>query len=378
MYTGFLFYLVFLESYSQSFKNTSSKRNLFITPFVFSLILSGNFDKKSDMTSSSQKTRLRDEYLSRVNRVLDYIETHVDQPLSLNELASVARFSPFHFHRIFRSLVGESLNQFILRVRLEKAVTLLANTPSRTITEISLDCGFSGSASFARAFKEWFGLSATLWRKNNEKSKNCKLNRKKCKTKSKEGKAFEPLRLYDGGINKISTPSDRRKKQMNHVKAVKVEVKELPEMPVAYVRHIGPYKGDERLFKSLFGKLFKWAGPRGLIHSGALVLCVYHDDPAVTDEQKLRVSVCITVPADTKVEGGIGKMVLPAGKYAMGRFELSSEEYGGAWDFMCGQWLPESGYQPDDKLCFEICRNDPEEHPQKKHIVDICIPVKPL
>ncbi len=330
------------------------------------------------MNLSAQKTPLRDEYLSRVNRVLDYIEKHVDQPLSLNELASVARFSPFHFHRIFKSFVGESLNHFILRVRLEKAVIQLQNNQKKTITEIGFDCGFSGSASFARAFKEWFGISASQWRKNFEESKNCKINRKNCKTQSKDWKAIRVPGLYDGGVKKISTPSDRRKKQMNHVKAVNVEVKELPEMPVAYVRHIGPYKGNPQLFKTLFGKLFKWAGPRGLIHSGALVLCVYHDDPDVTEEQKLRVSVCITVPADTRVEGGIGKMVLASGKYAMGRFEITPEQYGEAWDYMCGQWLPESGYQPDDKLCFEICWNDPEEHPQKKHIVDICIPVRPL
>lgn len=330
------------------------------------------------MNQFSQKAQLREEYLSRVNHVLDYIEEHVGQPLSLNELALVARFSPFHFHRIFKSLVGESLNHFILRVRLEKAVTQLENNQKKTITEIGLDCGFSGSASFARAFKEWFGLSASQWRKDFEESKNCKFNSNKGKAQSKDRKAIPLHDLYDGGVNKIKTSSDRRKQIMKTVKAVRVEVKELPEMPVAYVRHIGPYKGNINLFNDLFGRLCKWAGPRGLIHPKADFICVYHDDPSITEEEKLRVSVCLTVPAETKVEGGIGKMTLAAGKYALGRFEISVHEYEEAWNFMCGEWLPSSGYQPDDKLSFEICRNDPEEHPQKKHIVDICIPVKPL
>ena len=85
---------------------------------------------------------------------------------------------------------------------------------------------------------------------------------------------------------------------------IKVEVKEMPKLHVAYVRHIGPYKGDSELFERLFGNLMKWAGPRGLLRfPETKVLAVYHDDPKITDEDKLRTSACITIPGDTPVEG---------------------------------------------------------------------------
>ncbi len=169
-------------------------------------------------------------------------------------------------------------------------------------------------------------------------------------------------------------------KDLNNVKIdAQVEVKDLPELDVAYVRHIGPYKGDNQLFDDLFTKLMTWAGPRGLLSSpDTKVLSVYHDNPEITDEDKLRVSACISVPADTAVDGEIGKMKIPGGKFAVAGFELNPDEFEQAWTMVFGGWLPESGYQPDDRLSYEICHNDPKEHPENKHIVDICVPVKPL
>ena len=166
---------------------------------------------------------------------------------------------------------------------------------------------------------------------------------------------------------------------MKSIKDAQIEVKEMPEFNVAYVRHIGPYKGDTELFGSLFEKLFKWAGPRGLLGSPDMkVLCVYHDDPEITDDDRLRTSVCVTVPEDTKVDGEVGKMKIAGGKFAVAHFEINTDEFEEAWNLVCGQWLPESGYQPDDRLCYELCLNNPEEHPEGKHIVDICVPVRPL
>lgn len=107
---------------------------------------------------------LREEYIARINRVIDYIETNIDQDLSLEDLASVAHFSPFHFHRVFGAMMGETLNHFIQRIRIEKAAVKLINQPKKSITEIALDCGFSGSATFARVFKATFGMSASQWR----------------------------------------------------------------------------------------------------------------------------------------------------------------------------------------------------------------------
>lgn len=159
---------------------------------------------------------------------------------------------------------------------------------------------------------------------------------------------------------------------------VRIEVKEIPEFQVVYVRHIGPYAGDSALFGRLFGRLFSWAGPRGLVGPQTMALSIYHDDPEITDETKLRVDVAIRVPEGTAGEGEIGTKTIPGGTYAVGHFEILPSQYGEAWDVVMGQWLPESGYQAADAPCFEVYLNEPEQHPEGKHIVDIYEPVKPL
>ena len=313
---------------------------------------------------------MNEEYVARINRVIDYIELNLDQELSLAKLAEVSCFSPFHFHRIFKGMMGETLNQFITRLRLEKAASQLLSNPKKSITEIALDTGFSSSATFARSFKQYFGQSAGAWRKEAELSQS--------KNGKTVGKICEDI-LRSSRYVHSETRNLNWRIEMKADQILNIEVKDLPEMTVAYVRHVGPYKGDQTLFESLFNTLMTWAGPRGLMGPDAKVMAVYHDDPKVTEEDQLRVSACITVPSDTVVEGEIGKMTLAAGKYAVGGFELEgSHEYERAWDMLCGQWLPQSGFQPDDGLCFELYHNDPNTHPKGHHIVDICIPVTPL
>lgn len=322
---------------------------------------------------------LRENYVARINRVIDYIQSHISEDLSLAELGDIAHFSPFHFHRIFSAMVGETLNSFIQRLRIERAASMLIQNPKKSITEIALECGFSGSPVFARAFRETFKMSASQWRAGGgylRNSKNCKTDSKESKTVSNIQQDFDVHPYYIENMNKqiwrIEMKTDKNL-------TVNVEVKDVPEMHIAYIRHIGPYAGDMALFKKLFDKLCAWAGPRGLLRfPETKFIAIYHDNPDVTDEARLRTDVCITVPADTKAEGEIGKAIIPAGKYAIAHFEINVEQYGDAWSALYGGWLPESGYQPDDRPCFELYLNDPKTHPQGKHIVDIYAPVKPL
>ncbi len=322
-------------------------------------------------------SKQREEYIARINRVVDHVETHLGAPLSLEQLAGVANFSPFHFHRIFRAMTGETLNAFIRRVRVERAAQQLVYQPGKPITEIALDCGFSGSAPFARAFREAFRMSATEWRRHslNKSGETASTDRKIRQTMGNYGKAWKVQVQYLASVfgNQKWTIMIK-----NEIKA-QVTVEEFPDLHVAYIRHVGPYQGDEQLFAGLFERLMRWAGPRGLIRfPETLMLSAYHNDPNVTEENKLMVSVCLTVPGNTEVEGEIGKMTIPGGNYAVARFELASDEYEAAWDAVFGGWLPESGYQPADGLSLEIYRNDPGQHPEGKHLVDICVPVKPL
>jgi len=329
------------------------------------------------MANDIRQNMQRDEYLARINRVIDYIEKNLDGDLSLQKLASVANFSRFHFHRIFKSMVNETLNRFIQRVRVEKAASQLISNPRKSITEIALDTGFSGSASFARAFREIFQMNASTYRSS---AKNTQSNIRETDSKIRKpiGKNREDALEFSFYID-AQTHYPTWRIQMNAQPEMKVEVKEMPEFTVAYVRHIGPYKGDSALFESMFNKIMTWAGPRGLLQiPETKVLSVYHDDPKVTDENKLRTSACISIPDDTPVDCEIGKMTLPGGQFAVARFELKDDEYEAAWDALMGGWLPDSGYQPDDRLCYELCHTSPKDNPEGRSKVDICIPVKPL
>lgn len=304
------------------------------------------------------------EYIARINKAFDYIEANFEKPLSLDELAGVANFSRFHFNRIFHGIVGETPFRFIQRIRLERAATLLVYNPNESISNIAMKCGFTDISIFSRNFKNQFGMSASQYRRRKkEKSNINQLNGKKDQPSDRASMYFCQ-----------STNSIKWRSNMELLKSV--EVKDLPKMNLAYVRHIGPYKGNEKLFEGLWNRLFSWAGPRGLIGGPDFrSLVIYHDDPNITGEDKLRMSVCITVPHGTKTDGEIGRMELGAAKYVIARFNVDATQFQEAWNWLYGQWFPESGYQPDDKPCFEMY---PEEPKEGRFTVDICVPVKPL
>lgn len=321
------------------------------------------------------KNTQRKEYISRINNVIDYIENNISSKFSLEELASVANFSKFHFHRIFASIVGETLNSYILRIRLEKAASILVQNPNTPVTDVWLDYGFSSSSVFARSFKDKFGLSASEWRKE-KLTEFSNISQ----PHSNPSEVSEKLSEYFGDVLLTKNGDAKMKETLEIISPTKVEVKSIEEFTVAYIRYIGSYKGNSDLFANLFTKLFNWAGPRNLIQfPETKVISIYHDNPEITDEDKLRTSICLSVPEETKVNGEVGKMKVAGTDYAIVSFELGGpEDYQKAWNYVFSEWLPTSGFQPDNYPSFELYLNNPEEHPEKIHIVDIYVPVKPI
>ena len=322
---------------------------------------------------------MTNEYISRVNRVLDYIEGNISKDFSLDELAGVAAFSKYHFHRVFYSVTGETLFQFIQRVRIERAAYQLLNYGETPVTEIALDNGFSGSASFARAFKAAYGVSATEWRRcrgclpGSSAAPETGVESNTGKRDGNSGKAPVPEQSY---TSRNTTITRRTYMSEKSIENKHVEVKMFPETTVAYVRYVGPYAGDEQLFAGLYEKLFTWAGARDLIDGDPQTLIIYHDNPEITEDDKLRLSVCLAVPEETEVSGEIGKLTIPEGKYVFANFDVDASQFGEAWNWVYGQWLPASGYEPDDRPCFELYCSEKEQGGGKFN-VHICVPVRP-
>ncbi|EJP99527.1 AraC family transcriptional regulator [Bacillus cereus] len=295
-----------------------------------------------------ESSQSRNEYLRRVYKVQDYIESHINDSLSIEDLANVAGFSKFHFHRIFKGMMDEPLSRYVNRLKLERATHLLTYRTDMTITDIGYYFGFTDSAVFSRTFKSYYGVSPSHYRNNN--SKNCK---------------------------DVSEDS-----QYNECKKVRgeVEIVTADKVNVAYIRHVGTYKDLAIDFPKMIEKLFHYASEQNYhAFEDTKVLTIYHDHHEFTEDYHLRTSLCITI-LDEVVEGNsdIGLMTIPSGKYAVGHFEIFQEEYKGAWDFLYGEWLPNSGYKPRDSYPFEMYKNDPRQHPENKHIVDIYVPIEPF
>ncbi|MCD4834405.1 MAG: AraC family transcriptional regulator [Bacteroidales bacterium] len=307
------------------------------------------------------KNKYQKEYIFRINKVVDYIDANIDKSLSLDILADVANFSPFHFHRIFTAFTGETLNNFVKRLRVEKAAGLLLNEPETPISEIAYYCGYNSASVFCRVFKDHFKISASSYRE------------RMLKELSKIGQTESKIDKLNGSSNDYIRIVELNEKWRKLMKT-NIEVKEMSALDLIYCRHIGQY---DKIGKA-YEKLFKWAGPRGLLNfPETKTVTVYHDDPKVTDIEKVRQSACITVDKNVKPEGEFGKLNVPAGKYAVGHFEIDVTEFEQAWNAMC-IWVSESGYQPADENPYELYYEDPEHHPENKFVLDICIPVKPL
>ncbi len=298
-------------------------------------------------------------YVNRINKVVEYIDKNLDAELSLKDLSEIACFSQFHFHRIFSALMGETPNNYIKRRRIEKIAGHLFNMRKQdSLTGLAMQYGFKSIHSFSRAFRKFYGISASEFIKKGQNG-----YRKIGSTQSKNGTGKVSFEKYFYTMDNLKTWLQMK---------TEVEVKEMPELKLAQVRHQGPYKD----IGEAFDKLMKWAGPRGLLNFPKTKMAgIYYDNPRVTDESKMHSSACITIEDDIEVSGEISKISIPNGKFAVGRFEILPDEFEKAWNSM-SLWIPENNFEIRDGHSHEIYHNDARQHPQGKFIVDICIPVK--
>jgi AraC family transcriptional regulator len=150
----------------------------------------------------------------------------------------------------------------------------------------------------------------------------------------------------------------------------------MPDLHVAYIRSRGPYHHET--LASVFKQLLQWANPRRLIENGSMVLSVFWSNPGITPDDKLIHDACITVPESIKADRWVDVRVVPGGKFAIHHCEIDAGPSEEAWMSLVLNWLVSSDYQPDDRPLYQIYYNDPDTHPLKYQILDLCMPIKPL
>ncbi|MEI8631535.1 AraC family transcriptional regulator [Vibrio sp. PP-XX7] len=186
-----------------------------IAPCIFATVLS--VIRNEDLCSIPTWVFMNKTYKVRMDRVIQYIEANLAKKISLSEVANVSHFSAYHFRRIFTGIVGETVNDYIVRRRLERAVNLLIFKTELSVTQVALDNGFSSSANFSKAVKLHFGFSPSEIR-NPDKVKDSKIG----KISSKYGKDFNPSDLYPTRItNEVMSKTNLEDTNMN------IEVREL-------------------------------------------------------------------------------------------------------------------------------------------------------
>jgi AraC family transcriptional regulator len=282
-----------------------------------------------------------ESYQERMTRVLVHIQGRLDEPLPLDELAGVACFSPYHFHRIFRGMVGESVKEHVRRLRLERAAQRLKQS-SQPVTEIAFDAGYEAHESFTRAFHAMFGVAPSEFRESVHLAAN-----------------GDPIRFHtpSGG----GPPLD-------------VRIERFDGMRVAFIRHVGSYDS----VGAAWGRLMGWTWPKGLFGPHARMLGIVHDDPEITPPEKLRYDAAITVGPGIGPEGEVGIQQLEPGEYGVATHKGPYDGLGETYARMCGEWLPASGRELRNAPALEFYLNSPQTTAPADLLTRICLPLEPL
>jgi len=292
-------------------------------------------------------------YEQRLNGVIDYIEANFDGNLPLERLSDVACFSPFHFHRLFRAYVGETPHVFVRRLRLQKALLVMERRPHKNLAEVALECGFSQSSDFSRAFREVYGYPPSKHTKGRQSED------------SKIRQDTAPESGYGFGRPQPAVEGDD----------FQVRIEELPAQRIAYVRVIGAQQPDKLI--AALGRLLNWGREMG-IYPGATLASTSPDNPEIVPASRYRLDLCMILPKGMRETGRISFAGMPALRYAMVHSRGDIHKVERAWAHLFGKWLPSSGYEPFDAPYLELFRDSDDSKGWSTLDLDCCVPIRPI
>ena len=274
-------------------------------------------------------------YDARLNRVVDYIHQHAEEDIRLETLAEVACLSPYHWHRIYTAMRGETIATTVKRLRMQRATDRLANS-EMSMKEIATRAGYSTVEAFGRAFKEVYDRAPADYRANGSHAK------------------FVAASAAVDGIG------------------FDVTVEDLPALHCATVQHKGPYIQIDRAMGALFGSL----GSQGLLGPQSRMIGVYFDDPDAVAAGSLRSLACSPVPEGTQLARPVTAVSLRGGVYARLRYKGPYADMRGAYRWLFGTWLPQSGQEAADAPVLEEYLNNPQNVPPAELLTDIYLPLR--
>ena len=279
----------------------------------------------------------RERYAARIDKVVDYLVAHLDESLPLERLANIGHFSPWHFHRIYRGMMGETVQATVQRLRLHRAANELVHG-RRTLDAIARDAGYASQAAFSHAFTPAYGLPPGQFRQQS-------------------------------GIPALAT-SDSHKSSTDSA-TYSVNVQCLDAIEVATLRHHGDYQriGDT------FQRLAVWSAGQGIAPGEARSFGIYHHDPESMDIEALISDACIEIPSSLKPESPLARHIIPAGRYAVMVHTGPYIELEHAYRWLYSTWLPGSGEEAADQPVVEEYLNDCQALPPVKWQTAICLPL---
>lgn len=275
------------------------------------------------------------EYGARMERVIAHVFDHLDETLDLNKLAEVACLSPYHWHRIYHAMQGETIAATVRRLRLHRATGWLTQT-DMAIVEIAARSGFSGVDAFTRAFRQAYGMPPAQYRRE--------------------------------GSHRQFDPRPGRESNLMY----KIEIKPLASLRAATLSHVGPYMEIGRCFEKLFGTL----AARGLMRPDLRIMGIFYDDPAATPESELRSRAAAISTANMPIAEPLEAVTILGGDYAVLRHKGPYADMKPAYEWLYGTWLPKSGREPGDAPCLEEYLNSPRDTPPAELLSDIYLPLK--
>jgi AraC family transcriptional regulator len=305
------------------------------------------------------KPETRTFYEAAVLRAVERVARSLDAALDLEALARDAALSAFHFHRIFRGLVGETPLELHRRLRLERAAETLRHADA-AVTAIAFDAGYETHEAFTRAFGQRYGVSPSAFRERAADPEHA------CHGPATELTARSGLHVRNGRVDldalELTTEGT----------AMHVTIESLPARRLATVRHIGPYPQ----IAEAFHRLGAIAAECGLYaHVDPQMLALYHDDPETTPTADLRSDAALVVRDAIELPVGLSEVALPAGRYARASHRGAYVGLGDAWARLMGEWLPKSGFRVGAGPSYEVYVSDPRTTATADLVTDLRVPV---